>query len=225
MRRRAAPWSGCGATTTCPTTRARRTWRAWPTARRGPRRPRGRASGLGDGGRNRTGRRSSVSELCRHAFLAHDSSFHIGLADGPLLCSSVVITTRPRWIDIYSGLMVADGDRLDMGDKDHPVVTGWGRDGAGRQNVVLVDNDWGDLGMKMAGLLKYPDAAREIAANSADTFRRRYLTSAAGACYWREMVHAYSSVSFKPAVWVDDEDDGAVGKRRSRRGIAWEAFL
>ncbi len=71
-----------------------------------------RGAGLGEGGRSRTGGCSSILELCYHAFLAHNSSFHIGRADGPLLCSAVVITTRPQRIHICSSLMVAGGDRL-----------------------------------------------------------------------------------------------------------------
>ncbi len=51
--------------------------------------------------------------------------------------------------------------------------------------MALVDNDSGDLRIKMADLLKHPDATREIAASSAGTFRRRYLTSDTGDCAGR----------------------------------------
>ena len=169
-------------------------------------------------------RRTSITDICRHTLLAHDTSFPIALSDGPLLCSSVVVTTRPRWIRIYHGLMFANNDRFRMGSKEHPVVAGWAQDGAGVQNVVVVDNDWADLGIKVTALMRHPEVAREIALNSVDTFRKRYLTSAAGACYWREMIYAYKSVSFEPQVWVDEPVAGG-GTRKLRRGLPWESFL
>ena len=169
--------------------------------------------------------RKSLSEICRYLFLAHDSSFHISLTDGPLLCSSVILTTKPKWIQIYHPLMLADSDHYHLGDAEHPVVRDWAANGPGVQNTVLAADDWADVDVKMKGLLQHPEVAEAIAANNVETFRRRYLTNAATACYWREMMFAYKSVSFEPETWV--QADGASGgeTRRMRRGISWESFL
>jgi hypothetical protein len=162
-------------------------------------------------------RAGKLSQMCRFQFLAHDTSFHISIADGPLLCTSVLLTTKPKWIRVYHSLMLANTNRFHLGDADHPEVKGWGgSNGAGDQNVVLVADDWGDLQYKVEGLLRYPEAAETIARNNADTFRRKYLTSAATACYWREMVRAYSSVSFKPSGWTTR--DGGRSEIRTASG-------
>ena len=169
--------------------------------------------------------RKSISEICRYLFLAHDSSFHISLTDGPLLCSSVIMTTKPKWIQIYHPLMLADPDHYHMGDVEHPVVRNWAGEGPDRQNTVLVADDWGDLDVKMKGLLEHPEVAATIAENNVETFRKRYLTNAATACYWREMVFAYKDVSFEPDVYVQEGDASSGETRKIRRGISWESFL
>ena len=169
--------------------------------------------------------RKSLSEICRYLFLAHDSSFPISLTDGPLLCSSVILTTKPKWIQIYHPLMLVNPDNYLLGDLEHPVVDSWAADGAGRQNAVLAADDWGDVDVKMNGLLQFPDVAEAIAENNVETFRRRYMTNAATACYWREMIFAYKSVSYEPEVWVQEGTTATGETRRTRRGISWESFL
>ncbi|TPX18421.1 uncharacterized protein E0L32_011662 [Thyridium curvatum] len=177
---------------------------------------------------------SSVAELCRYSFLAHDSSYNTALTDGALLCDSVIVTTRPTWITIYHGLMYANQARYHSHDREHPAVADWeSGGGAGIQNVVVAADDWGDLQVKMRGLLRLPGVAGRIAANNRQTFRERYLTAAAGACYWREMIHAYGAVSFRPAAWIDGDGSatttgageaaGTQGQRR--RGLHWENYV
>jgi hypothetical protein len=39
--------------------------------------------------------------------------------------------------------------------------------------------------------------AEKIARNSVRTFRERYLTQAAEACYWRRLIRAWREVSFE----------------------------
>ena len=42
------------------------------------------------------------------------------------------------------------------------------------------------------------EEGKRIANNSVRTFRERYLTPAAEACYWRKLIKGWSEVSFEP---------------------------
>lgn len=61
-----------------------------------------------------------------------------------------------------------------------------------------------------------------IAGNSLRTFRERYLTRAAGACYWRRLIRGWAEVSegMEVELFVDD---GMGGKRK--RGVRYENFM
>lgn len=86
----------------------------------------------------------------------------------------------------------------------------------------------------MEDLEARPDFARAIAAESVSTFRDRYLTPAAEACYWRRLIHAWASVqAFEPRLYdYDGEVDVEVvqgetvrkGDGRRRRGMSWERY-
>lgn len=71
----------------------------------------------------------------------------------------------------------------------------------------------------MAHLLANPDEAQKIADNSVKTFRERYLTPAAEACYWRKLWDAYATVSETPSLWTHD------GKAKKKRGLRFETFV
>lgn len=88
------------------------------------------------------------------------------------------------------------------------------------QNYVEVERDFTDLPAKMARLLANSTESQRIADNSVRTFRERYLTPAAEACYWRTLWGGYASMSEKPQLWVKDGE----GKRR-KRGLRYETFV
>lgn len=164
---------------------------------------------------------STLSSMCTHFFLAHDSTFHIPLPN-TLLCNSILFTTKPTYISLYHSLLLINKAHFHK-DVLHPAVQFWASKGAGNQNAVLVADDWGDLDYKIVGLMENEEAARGIAANSVRELRRRYLTDAATACYWREMVRAWRSVGYKPR----GEGEVGWGGRRGlrRRGVVgWEEF-
>jgi hypothetical protein len=73
----------------------------------------------------------------------------------------------------------------------------------------------------MAPLLANPAEAQRIADNSVATFRERYLTPAAEACYWRSLWEGYAEVSEAPALWAGKEED----KREKKRGLRYETFM
>jgi hypothetical protein len=83
-----------------------------------------------------------------------------------LNCGSVVVMHKSEWIEPHQDLYVKSGPE---------------------QNIVEVERDFSDLEEKMQKLLNDLQLARQIAMNSRKTFRDRYLTSAAQACYWRKV--------------------------------------
>ena len=80
----------------------------------------------------------------------------------------------------------------------------------------------------MEYLLAHPEEAKRIADNSVKTFRERYLTPAAEACYWRALFREWAGASFRPELYERDESlpvgVGQAQKSRRRRGIRFESF-
>lgn len=85
------------------------------------------------------------------------------------------------------------------------------------QNYVEVERDFSDLPKRMDELLKNPDKAERIANNSVKTFRERYLTPAAEACYWRALWEGWAEVS---ANVTRDVERPPVD-----RGLRYESFV
>lgn len=85
-----------------------------------------------------------------------------------------------------------------------------------------VERDFSDLEAKVEELLVDRERAEMIAANSVRTFRERYLTRAAGACYWRRLIRGWKEVSEGVEVGLF-EDDGMGGRRK--RGMRFENFV
>lgn len=87
------------------------------------------------------------------------------------------------------------------------------------QNFVQVKRDWSDLEEKMEWLISHPEDAARIARNNVNTFRDRYLTPAAEACYWRRLFQAWSDVAFEPEFFEVGSDGG-----QKWRGTPYESF-
>lgn len=88
-----------------------------------------------------------------------------------------------------------------------------------RQNYVEVERNFTDLPEKMDALLQNPEMAERIANNSVKTFRERYLTQAAEACYWRALFEGYATVFANRNVTLWSERD------RKERGLRYESFV
>lgn len=88
--------------------------------------------------------------------------------------------------------------------------------------------DFSDLDQKMQYLLSHPEHGQSVAGRSVATFRDRYLTPAAQACYWRELFHAWRSVSFEPELWEEVHSLNKAGDVSSTairpRGTPYETF-
>nr|OQO25545.1 hypothetical protein B0A51_06864 [Rachicladosporium sp. CCFEE 5018] len=113
-------------------------------------------------------------------------------------CRSVIIAHKLQYIQHHHYLLSSHGST---------------------QNYVEVERDFQDLPAKMEHLLANPAEAERIADNSVKTFRERYLTLAAEACYWRNLWGGYASIAEKPELWTEMEG------KRVKRGLRYETFL
>ncbi|KAH8692488.1 glycosyl transferase family 90-domain-containing protein [Phaeosphaeriaceae sp. PMI808] len=141
-----------------------------------------------------------IAEHCRYQFLIHtEGRSYSGRGKYLLNCGSVVIRHKAEWVEPHSHLFMLSGPH---------------------QNVVEVERDFSDLKEKVGRLLRDPQRAQAIANNSINTFRDRYLTPAAEACYWRQLFLSWADVSFQPDPWLVHENG-----RRKMRGIPFETFV
>ena len=114
-------------------------------------------------------------------------------------CRSVVIAHKLQYIQHHHYLLSSSGPH---------------------QNFVEVERDFSDLATAIGGLLADQEHAKRIADNSVATFRERYLTQAAEACYWRALWKGWAAVSPTPTLWVVTDKN-----TRQRRGMRFESFL
>ncbi|KAJ4358143.1 uncharacterized protein N0V89_002722 [Didymosphaeria variabile] len=141
----------------------------------------------------------SMVDHCNYQYLMHtEGRSYSGRGKYLLNCGSVVIMHKSEWIEPQQDVYVKSG---------------------ADQNIVEVERDFSDLDGKIQQLLKDPKLARSIAKNSQKTFRNRYLTPAAQACYWRKLFRAWEEVSFRP------EPFETVNGRARLRGIPFETFV
>ncbi|OAX81692.1 hypothetical protein ACJ72_03962 [Emergomyces africanus] len=138
----------------------------------------------------------SMEDHCRYMFVAHveGRSFSSSLKYRQA-CRSVIVTHKLQFIQHHHYLLQAEG----------PL-----------QNYVEVERDFSDLEKKMEALLQDEEQAKRIADNSVRVFRERYLTKAAEACYWRELIHGWGT-SF-----LREEATEAPGMARGSR---YESFI
>ena len=71
--------------------------------------------------------------------------------------------------------------------------------------------------------LNHQDEAERIAQESIRTFRDRYLTPAAEACYIRRMIYEWAKVqTFEPELYKNKTTKD--GMKEEMRGYSWEKF-
>lgn len=150
-----------------------------------------------------------IEDYCRYAFIVHtEGRSWSGRLKHILNCDSVPVIHDLDWTTWMYHLLKADGKG---------------------QNYVPVKRDFSDLEKKVEKYTKDPNMqdAQVIADNAAKTFRDRYGTPAAEACYWRRLIEGWSEVSYQPEVMHEVEVNvSGVPTMESRlRGIAFEAYI
>ncbi|KAF2399558.1 hypothetical protein EJ06DRAFT_511716 [Trichodelitschia bisporula] len=153
-------------------------------------------------------RRQSLTmpEHCQYEFVVHtEGHSYSGRGKYLLNCHSVSIIHDPEWIEPHTHLLVPEGTD---------------------QNFLPVDPNFTNLDNSIRSLLAHPHDAQRIADNAVATFRDRYLTPAAQACYWRRLFWGWSQVQdFVPEFYrtVKDRETGRV--RRKGRGEPFESWI
>ncbi|KAI1982024.1 hypothetical protein LOZ51_000842 [Ophidiomyces ophidiicola] len=133
-----------------------------------------------------------MEDHCKYQFIAHveGRAFSSSLKYRQA-CRSVIIVHKLHYIQHHHYLLQAEGPE---------------------QNYVEVERDFADLPEKINILLADTALAERIANNSVKTFRERYLTKAAEACYWRELWDGWAKVA---------SEDG----KFERKGLRYESFI
>lgn len=147
----------------------------------------------------------SVPEHTHFQYLAHtEGASYSGRLKYLLSTSSISVIHELNWVEPFHHLLQADGPN---------------------QNYIAVKRDFSDLTAKMDYHLAHPREAAGIAENSKKTFKDRYLTPAAQACYWRRLVQAWSEVSFEPD--FDRPANISKGEKGERawRGVPYESYM
>ena len=140
----------------------------------------------------------SMPEHCDYKFLAHtEGNSYSGRLKYLQACQSVIVAHKMDWIQHYFPLMASSGPN---------------------QNFVEIDRDFTQLESTIEHLREYDSEAQRIATNSVKTFRERYLTPAAEACYWRHLIRGWAEVSFEPDFY------NLVNGTKQWRGVPFESF-
>lgn len=156
----------------------------------------------------------SMQDHCNYMFVAQtEGNTYSGRLKYLLNCHSIVMSHELKWIEHFHHLLHSSG-------KD--------------QNYIKLRRDFSDLPKTMNKYLHPPtlqDDGQKIADNARRTFRERYLTPAAEACYWRALIRGWASVQgFTPQKWIETEEEdwhpGSGGKKMKKtpRGVPFEAY-
>ncbi|KAA8642958.1 uncharacterized protein ATNIH1004_009720 [Aspergillus tanneri] len=139
-----------------------------------------------------------MEDHCRYMFIAHvEGRSYSASLKYRQACNSVIVAHKLQYIQHHHYLLVSQGPD---------------------QNYVEVERDFSDLSEKMSPLLNDSSQAQRIADNSVRTFRDRYLTKAAEACYWRALFEGYASVwNSTVPLWSE------IYQRE--RGLRYESFI
>ncbi|PKY03806.1 endoplasmic reticulum-resident kdel protein [Aspergillus campestris IBT 28561] len=139
-----------------------------------------------------------MEDHCQYMFIAHvEGRSYSASLKYRQACNSVIVAHKLQYIQHHHYLLVPDGPH---------------------QNYIEVERDFNDLSAKMEPLLRDTKAAQRIADNSVRTFRERYLTKAAEACYWRALFDGYEQVwNSSVTVWSEQQ--------QRERGLRYESFI
>lgn len=123
----------------------------------------------------------STEDFCSYSFLVHtEVRSWSGRLKYLLNCRSVTFVHELEWTTHYYHLLNPNGPD---------------------QKFVSVRRDFSDIETKIRYLFGDREAAQRIADNAVATFRDRYLTLAAEACYWRRLMRSWSELAVSPRLY------------------------
>ncbi|KAF9892682.1 hypothetical protein FE257_001084 [Aspergillus nanangensis] len=140
----------------------------------------------------------TMEDHCRYMFIGHvEGRAYSASLKYRQACRSVIVAHKLQYMQHHYYLLVSSGPE---------------------QNYVEVERDFADLPSRMDELLLDQDKAERIADNNVKTFRERYLTQAAEACYWRTLWEEWAKVSLNVSRDVEPRPVG-------ERGLRYESFI
>ncbi|KAL6235524.1 hypothetical protein BDW75DRAFT_209287 [Aspergillus navahoensis] len=140
----------------------------------------------------------TMEDHCKYMFIAHvEGRSYSASLKYRQACRSVIVVHQLQYIQHHHYLLISSGPQ---------------------QNYVEVARDFSDLAERIEPLLDDPERAEAIADNSVRTFRQRYLTAAAEACYWRALWDEYGNI-------YNGSQAQAGEGREGRRGLRYESFI
>ncbi|KAI5366249.1 putative glycosyl transferase CAP10 domain-containing protein [Septoria linicola] len=148
-----------------------------------------------------------IDDFCRYLFSVYTEGHSwSGRLKYLLSCDTATIVHELEFTTMYHHLLVPSGPE---------------------QNHIGVKRDWSDLAEKVQHYLAHPEETQKIIRNSVATFRERYITPAAEACYWRHLFRAYKEVAFEPEAFETKSVDtfGKTETVRHLRGVPYELFI
>jgi len=148
-----------------------------------------------------------IEDFCRFAFLVRtEGRSWSGRLKYLFNCESLTIIHKLQWTAHYYHLLIPEGHD---------------------QNYVPAKRDFSNLEEKIQHYINHPNEAQRIADNGIATFRERYLTLAAEACYWRKLIEGWNEVADSPEVYEYSQVNvsGVVETKKERRGIAFEELI
>ena len=152
-----------------------------------------------------------MEDHCAYMFVVQtEGNTYSGRLKYLLNCESIVIAHELKWVEHYHHLLDSSSNL--------------------EQNYIQVKRDFSDLQQVIEKYVNNPDArfeAENIAANARAIFRERYLTPAANACYWRQLIREWSKVQgFHTDFWhtVEVQKGDETVTKRKPRGVPFESF-
>ncbi|EME49634.1 hypothetical protein DOTSEDRAFT_92812, partial [Dothistroma septosporum NZE10] len=118
-----------------------------------------------------------------------------------LNCDSLLIVHDVEWIAHYYHLLDTD------------------------TNCVRVERNFSDLEATIKYYNEHLAGAQKIANTAKTTFRERYTTPAATACYWRRLLRSWATVAFQPKTTELIKAKTKLSPAETLRGIAFEQFV
>ena len=149
----------------------------------------------------------TAEDMCRYMFVVHTEGHSwSGRLKYLLNCDSLPIIHDLEWTAATYHLLNPAGDE---------------------QNYISVRRDFLDLKEKVEWFSSHPQEAQKVVQSSVNTFRERYSTPAAEACYWRRLFHAWREASFEPEPFEDVEVQfsGVKETQKQLRGLSYELWL
>ncbi|CZT16806.1 uncharacterized protein RCC_02640 [Ramularia collo-cygni] len=144
----------------------------------------------------------SMEDFCKYRFAVNTEGRAWSARLTHLLnCDGVVLVHDVEWIAHYYHLLDTEIDSAE---------------GA---NCIHVERDFSNLKAKVEYYNNHTDEAQEIATRARKMFRERYTSPAATSCYWRNLMRAWSSIAFEPAIM-----EKMKGGKEKMRGISFEEF-